>query len=318
MGESGPAGLEGAGTAGVTPAEDAGAHPKKRSRLASVGLWVLAVVLAVSTFMYQDKTGPTYPLEGTVTTSAGDASFTFLRSETIDTPLKIMLNDPVPEGVTATVKYRRFKSHDDWSEVEMKRGAFEFSRRGSTTTVEGVGVELPSLPERAGKYEYFVSVAGPGEEPFSITGDKAIYARYKGAVPMSVLLVHILSIFVAMALALRTTFEAFRKQPKLKALLWATLASLIFGAFIMGPIVQWYAFGVWWSGVPFGFDWTDNKVLVELVVWLLALWGNTGQRKHRWLVVLAGVVTLAVYFIPHSIFGSEYDYTKGAGRGTTG
>jgi hypothetical protein len=29
-------------------------------------------------------------------------------------------------------------------------------------------------------------------------------------------------------------------------------------------------------------------------------------------------VTLVVYFIPHSIFGSEYDFTKGAGRGTTG
>lgn len=304
--------------AGTAAAPGPEASPKRRSKLVSIGLWVLAAVLALTTFLYQDKTGPTYPLEGTVTTSAGDVSFTFLRSETIGTPLKIMLVDPVPEGVTGTVKYRRFKSHDDWSEVEMSRSSFEFSRRGSTTSVEGVGVELPSLPEKAGKYEYFVYVNGPGEEPFSITGEKAVYARYKGDVPMTTLLVHILSIFVAMALALRTSFEALRKEPKLAGLLWATLATLVFGAFVMGPIVQRYAFGVLWSGIPFGYDWTDNKVLVELVAWLVALWGNTGGRRHRWLVLLAGVVTLAVYFIPHSIFGSEYDYTKGAGRGTTG
>jgi hypothetical protein len=275
-------------------------------------------VLALGTFLYQDKTGPTYPLEGIVTTSAGDVSFTFLRSETIGTPLKIMLNDPVPAGVRATVKYRRYKSNDAWREVEMVPGEFAFSRRGTTTTVKGVGVELPSLREKAGKYEYFVYVAGPGEEPFSVTGDKPVYARYKGDVPMPVLLVHILSIFAAMALALRTSFEALRKQPRLTALLWATLASLVFGAFVMGPLVQLYAFGVWWSGIPFGFDWTDNKVLVELVAWVAAIWGNSGGRKHRWLVVAAGVVTLAVYFIPHSIFGSEYDYTRGVGRGTTG
>jgi len=30
------------------------------------------------------------------------------------------------------------------------------------------------------------------------------------------------------------------------------------------------------------------------------------------------LVTLAVYFIPHSIFGSQYNYSTGSGRGTTG
>ena len=32
----------------------------------------------------------------------------------------------------------------------------------------------------------------------------------------------------------------------------------------------------------------------------------------------AGLVTLAVYFIPHSIFGSEFNYGKGPSRGTGG
>jgi len=70
--------------------------------------------------------------------------------------------------------------------------------------------------------------------------------------------------------------------------------------------------------VPFGYDWTDNKVLVELVFWALAAFLNRGERRDRRSVLAAGVVTLLVYFIPHSVFGSEYDYRTGTGHGTAG
>jgi hypothetical protein len=101
-------------------------------------------------------------------------------------------------------------------------------------------------------------------------------------------------------------------------MIWATLISLLLGAFALGPLVQWYAFGVWWSGIPIGYDWTDNKVLLELAFWILALVLNSGGRRSRRAVYLAGFATLVVYFIPHSIFGSEYNYRTGTGTGTTG
>ena len=59
-------------------------------------------------------------------------------------------------------------------------------------------------------------------------------------------------------------------------------------------------------------------MLVELVVWLIALHQNTGGRRSRGWVYVAGAVMFIVYFIPHSVFGSEYDYTTGTGRGTRG
>lgn len=303
--------------------QDGGELPEEkpsrpRSKLVSAGLWALAAVLAVACFLYQDTTGPTYPLEGTVDTAKGPVSFTFLRSETLGTDLKIMLREPVPAGVTGSVRYRRYRSNDQWKTVPMRPGEFEFSRRGTTSKVKGVGVELPALDKRAGKYEYFVVIDDGSGKPFSVTGDKPVYARYKGDVPMPVLLVHILTIFASMAFALRTVMEALRPKGEYRWMIWATLLSLIAGGFIMGPIVQYYAFGVLWSGVPFGFDWTDNKVLVELVFWVFALVMNTGKRSAKWPVYLAGAVTLLVYFIPHSIFGSEYDFTKGSGRGTAG
>ncbi len=289
----------------------------RKPKLTSVLLWVLSAIITIGCFMYQDKTGPTYPLEGEFDTVSGTVNFQFLRSEIIGTDLKIMLLDPVPEGVSGYVQYKRYKSHDEWAEMPMEAGEFEFSRRGSTEVVNGVGAELPFLEERAGKYEFLVYIDDGVGEPVSVTGEKPIYARYKAAVPMTVLFFHILTIFLSMMIAIRTTLAALIEE-KFKGLIKATIISLIVGAFILGPLVQWYAFGVLWSGIPFGYDWTDNKVVVEMAFWLWAAYANRGELENRKSVLLAGVVVLLVYFIPHSIFGSEYDYRSGTGHGTAG
>ncbi len=293
------------------------AFASRRPGLTGALLWVFAILVTLACFTYQDKTGPTYPLEGDFQTARGVVHFQFLRSETIGTDLKILLLEPVPDGVSGYVRYRRYQSDDEWATLPFAPGTFAFSRRGSSVQVRGQGVELPWLKERAGKYEYYVYIDDGAGEPVSVTGEQAIYARYKGEVPAWALVLHILIIFASMALALRTVFAALADE-RYHMLLRATILSLLLGAFVLGPLVQWYAFGVWWSGIPFGYDWTDNKVLVELVFWLLAAYFNRGGRRaHGW-IYLAGLVTLVVYFIPHSIFGSEYNYRTGTGHGTAG
>ncbi len=285
----------------------------------SMLLWLAAAALTVACFVFQNRTGPTYPLEGTVDTARGPVRYKFLRSEEIGTPLQLMLADPVPAGVAGSIRWRRHKSHDAWRTTSMAPGTFRFTRRGSSEELRGVGASLPSLPERAGKYEFFVDL-DDGSGPRSVTGERPIFARYKAPVPPFVLVPHILVVFLSMTLAVRTGLAALSGGP-LGRLLPATVGSLLLGAFALGPLVQWYAFGVWWSGFPFGYDWTDNKVVVELAAWLLAggaLLTSRDARRVRAAVVLALAVTLAVYFIPHSIFGSEYDYTRGAGHGTAG
>jgi hypothetical protein len=288
-----------------------------KSRTGKIILWVIAVIATVLCFTYQDQTGPTYPLEGDLSVEGGTVHFKFLRSETIGTDLAVMLEDPVPEGVTGYVEYRRFSSDDDWSVTPMERQTFRFSRRSVVSEVEGVGATLPSLGERAGKYEYYVYIDDGSGTAVSVTGDVPILARYKGFVPRGVLVIHILVVFASMALAIRAVLEA-AVDGSYRWMIWATIVSLLLGAFVLGPAVQWYAFGVLWAGIPFGWDWTDNKVLLELVFWMAAAYTNRGDRRDRRAVYLAGVVTLLAYFIPHSVFGSEYDYRTGAGRGTVG
>jgi uncharacterized membrane protein len=77
--------------------------------------------------------------------------------------------------------------------------------------------------------------------------------------------------------------------------------------------MQEYAFGALWTGWPFGHDLTDNKTLVSLIIWIIALFVLRKNRENRIWPVIAFVVMLAVYMIPHSVLGSEIDYTKAPG-----
>ena len=210
----------------------------RNPRLTGIVLWALAVVATLACFTYQDKTGPTYPLEGDFETAHGSVHFKILRSETIGSDLAVMLLDPVPQGVTGYVQYRRFKSDDEWSVAPMETGEFEFARRGRKGSEKGVGAMLPTLDKRAGKYEFFVFIDDGEGEAVSITGSDPIFARYKGDVPRIPLLIHILVVFASMALAIRTVLEAF-VGGRFKSLLWWTIGSLLAGAFVLGPLVQW-------------------------------------------------------------------------------
>ncbi|MFT3914856.1 MAG: hypothetical protein QM704_12310 [Anaeromyxobacteraceae bacterium] len=287
--------------------------PKASSALA----WAAAAALSVLCFAFQNRTGPTYPLEGRVETARGPVAFKLLRSEEIGNDLALVLPGPVPAGLAAQVRYRRYRSHDGWSTQAFAPGTFRLSRRGVTEEVKGLGATLPSLSERAGKYEFLVDLEdGTGWR--SITGEQPVYARYKAPVPRLLVLVHVLVIFLSLTFGLRTAIEALRGR-EVTGLLRATIASFFLGAFVLGPAMQQFAFGVLWSGWPFGHDWTDNKVVVELLAWVAAaVVAARYPARARAAVLTAAAVMLLVYFIPHSIFGSEFDYTRGAGHGTAG
>ena len=144
----------------------------------------------------------------------------------------------------------------------------------------------------------------------------AIVSRYRGGMPMlTVVLPHVICIMLSMILGMRAALEALRRTGRPVPLMWATLVTLLLGGFVFGPIMQKHAFGVYWAGVPMGWDLTDNKVTIELVLWLIAVKFNVGRyRGGVWskrTIVIAGLATFAVYMIPHSLLGSGYDYVAG-------
>ena len=60
-----------------------------------------------------------------------------------------------------------------------------------------------------------------------------------------------------------------------------------------------------------GEDLTDNKTAVAFLGWLIAYLMIRKNIKYAYTAIIAAVILLAVYLIPHSMFGSELDYEKG-------
>lgn len=135
--------------------------------------------------------------------------------------------------------------------------------------------------------------------------------RFHGPVPAPVLTAHIAVMFLAMLVGVRAALAAAFGTGEERGLTLITLAGLTLGGLMLGPITQEYAFGAYWTGVPFGWDLTDNKTLVMWIGWAAAgLAAARRWRAARGAVIAAAVLMLVVYVIPHSVRGSQLDYTR--------
>ncbi len=265
-------------------------------------LWILALIITLAAAYYQRRTGPTHAIDGKQEFAGTMIKYSLDRSHDCgaDQPVKITAPNSAIEG---RVYFKRYKTADAWTLVPMKRNDNDLI------------AYLPQQPA-AGKLEYYVEVVqGDKTLRLDVHGTSVI-TRFKGHVPAGILIPHILFMFFAIFLSSRAGLEAFFANGKPRILVFWTIVCLVIGGMILGPIVQKYAFGVLWSGVPFGWDLTDNKTLIMLIGWLVPLffvWKKGALEAHparRWSIVAAAVVMLAAYMIPHSALGSELDYSK--------
>ena len=273
--------------------------PDTRSRRTAVLLWVAAFLLMAGAAVWQRLTGPTHPKRGHTEVAGQDVRWRLLRSSVTGEPFVVAL--PAPEGVTGAVHYRRYPTTDPFQEAPMSREA------GSL-----VGL-LPSQPP-AGKLEYYVVLASPGGA-VRIPDGEPLVMRFKGDVPAGVLVPHVVFMFFGMMIGVRAALAAAFSRPETRRYAWVTVVLITIGGLVLGPIVQKYAFGAYWTGWPFGEDLTDNKTLAMWLAWVVALWvlrrrPDPADRRARWTVAAAAAVMLAVYVIPHSMRGSQLDYGK--------
>ncbi|MCF8371732.1 MAG: hypothetical protein K9H64_08915 [Bacteroidales bacterium] len=257
--------------------------------------WVLAVLITLLAAFYQKTTGPTYPRKEKLAINNSEYTLKLLRSASIGEGARNEFEIP-DQSVSARLYYRPYPTRDAWTEMS-------FTRDG-----DKLSAVLPDLPP-AGKYEYYITFYTDNEE-VNIAHDYPIVIRFKGAVPASILIPHIIFIFFAMLFANASGILVLFKGPKYKLYMYITFVLLILGGLIFGPIVQKYAFGEYWTGVPFGWDLTDNKTLIAFLAWAAAILGNI-KKDRPWLALLAAIVVLAVFSIPHSMFGSELDPNSG-------
>jgi len=257
--------------------------------------WIITVIITLFTAVYQRVTGPTYPKKFQVEIDGNLYKYKLPRStnSTEDFEVKIKMPDI---SVTGNLIFKKFKVNESYDTIP-------FNRQDSSLIAI-----LPGQPA-AGKLEYKAEFYKNGNQ-LQIINNQNIVIRFKERVPDYVLIPHILFIFTAMLLSTLAGFFAAANIPTYKFYTGLTLILFLLGGMILGPVVQKYAFGEFWTGFPFGKDLTDNKALIASVFWVIAWLGNR-KADRKYLVIIAAIVNLTIGLIPHSARGSELDYSSG-------
>jgi hypothetical protein len=260
----------------------------------SVIAWGLAVLITLFAAYYQRKTGPTYPKKEKTELAGKTYSFQLPRSHNSTGDCEIKLE--IPGNITGKVFYKRLNTKDSYDTI--------LFRREGDFLIAGLPKQDP-----AGKLQYYLEL-NDGVKTQVVEKETNVIIRYKGEVPPYVLIPHILLMFFAMLFANLTGIMAVFKSKSTYLYSKITIIILFIGGMILGPIVQKFAFGEYWTGIPFGWDLTDNKTLIALVFWLLAFVLFKKTKKFAY-IIAAAIIMLVVYLIPHSLFGSELNYETG-------
>ncbi len=263
-------------------------------------LWTVAFILTAAFLVWQKISGPTYEVRFDTEVAGVPLKGELLRTHSINGDLPVTLNVSDPT-VTGTVVWRRYPTDHPFERLEM------VNENGKLTA---------ALPRQkmAGKLEYSVEFSKDGQT-VHVPADEAAVARFKGDVPNLVLVFHVSFMILGMLFSTGCGFEALTNGGGIRLFSRVTFLFLLLGGLILGPVVQKYAFDAYWTGWPLGGDWTDNKLAVGALVWLVAMWGTrnagVGRPTGKWWCVLAMLAIFVIYGIPHSIHGSTLDYETG-------
>lgn len=260
--------------------------------LKKILIWTLALVISLIALIYQRKTGPTYPKPYKI--QIGNDTYKGKLLRTHAGVRECLLQVPVDDkDITGHIYYKRYKTNDEYKSVRLVPYHQELC-----------GV-LPHQPP-AGKLQYYVELV-KDNKIYAIAKEEPVVIRFRGDVPLYIVIPHVLLIFLTMFFsALCGLYIIFKKENYRKYVNWAFFTLLI-GGFVFGPLMQKFAFNEFWTGIPFGYDLTDNKTLFAFLFWLWAFLAN--RMKPRPVpVLIACIMTIVIFSIPHSVMGSELDY----------
>jgi hypothetical protein len=257
-------------------------------------LWIAALVLTLLAAYWQRRTGPSHPARAEIRLPDSALVVSLPRSSSTTTGPRIAV--PAWDGAVGVLRWRRYPTDEPFAEIPLRRDG------------DQLVAELPIEPP-AGKIQYYLELA-TAEGTVRIP-DATVVLRFHGPVPLPVLVAHIAVMFLSMLIGVRAALAAAYATGEQRVLTLLTLAGLTLGGFILGPLTQQFAFGAYWTGVPFGWDLTDNKTLIMWIGWAVAGIAVARRRRAaRRVVIAAAVLMLGVYLIPHSVQGSELDYSR--------
>jgi len=150
------------------------------------------------------------------------------------------------------------------------------------------------------------------------------YVTFEGTANRFLFLSHIVLALTAVIFWVHSVFYAFNYiiageryniRLGLHSAFYGAISFFIF-AFPVGGYIAYQVFGQAWSGIPFGWDITDNKSLITFLYYAVLIYLMKGEffkkgigkgnrisdKGFSFALILGLIITIIVYNIPHSYF----------------
>ncbi|OGC93766.1 MAG: hypothetical protein A2W25_06540 [candidate division Zixibacteria bacterium RBG_16_53_22] len=264
--------------------------------------YVIAFLLTILLLAVARRTSTRHPEEFQVKANGITLVHRSVTESFGETPV-IRLQASSTSTVRAIVNYSETKS-GPYRKMEM------------AVTGHGYVTDLPAL-EKGKKWFYHIDVMQDNMKIAQLPPANDQFIKFKGHVSPAILIPHIICMFATIFFGILTVFTAIdfaRGKGEIQRTVRFLLITVIFaflGGFPLGYAVAYQAFGQGWSGIPIGWDITDNKTVILFLFWLvtfiLAAQGLSARaikispKSYASLVAVSFVITLITFLIPHSI-----------------
>jgi hypothetical protein len=248
-----------------------------------------SLIITLFAAYYQRITGPSYSVKKVIEINKNSYIIELPRSNEGKLFAEIILKIP-DKDINGKVFFRNYLSGKPFIPMSFER------------KMQNMVARLPHL-EAGEKFEYYIELKYENIT-FCINSENPIIIRYRDYVPAIIMIPHIILMFLALMFSNLTGLSYFYSNINIKTNSIITFILLFTGGILYGCIVQKFAFGKYWTGIPFGWDLTDNKTLIAVIFWVTAIFFNR-KKERPFLFLLASLVMIFIFTIPHSMFGTE-------------
>ena len=225
-----------------------------------------------------------------------------------DQPKLIMAEVSSQQSDSVSVKLHYYRN-DEFSTIVMK----------NLPGTDYFGAEIPA--DKLGERNYYFIEAMDGAENKVVLPETAddsfdseydyYKARFEGKATFILLLFHIVLMIAAFFLLLHALYYAMnylaveeRGDAIVRSVNLGILTFFITG-FPIGCIIEKQVLGNYWEGIPFGWDVTDSKTLIIMIIWLILMYlkkkDKVSMRGYSWWVIINTIITIGLFLLPHSL-----------------
>jgi hypothetical protein len=245
--------------------------------------WLLAIVLTAYLAVLQLVMESTYPIVTEVNTGKQKISLQLIRSFEGDQACPIIF--PIED--IAVKGYLRYNLKSD----TLKDEKVDLKREGDKL----IGYLPGQVPATEMEYRIFLERE---KIPLTVNEGKPVAIKFKGKVPLYLILANGFFITLVLLLSSLTGFYAVFGIKSYRWMIYLTVISSLFLSIFLYPLVQKYSLNIW-SYMPKIWS-LDSKILLASLIWLIALLLSLFLRKlQRIWPVFASIITIGLFLIPH-------------------